>query len=549
MVKVQVRRSVVANALFKIPPVLPTVVLQPGVPTKADVLRVDVSSATDADGDSVTAEIVWYLDGSPLSTAQTLNLSDVNFEKGQEIRAVVRPFDGTISGTSTTTSTVVIQNSLPTISSVTFDPVMVFTDDTVAAQVDVVDLDGDAITLSYQWSIGSSIVGTSDSLDGTLHFKKGDVVQLMVTPSDGASGTSFTAPGITIQNSPPTGHTVSITPDKPMAGVTPLVCAVDTNATDADGDSIQYSVSWTQNTTTFTGATTTTLTNDTVGASDLDGDDVWTCSVTPSDGTDTGIEATHSVVIAHPWEQISAGAQHSCGVDTTGQVVCWGDSSDGQTSPPSRVFDTIDAGGFHNCGVSAGNVYCWGRDTDKQVSDAPTAGSYAEVALGVKHSCSRNSSGNLECWGRDLSGCTTLLPAASRHLLSVNIMDVRWTVLGMPPVGEGMSMMKRVHRQRQSYSFPLGHLILVAFYRLRGLNWGDNANGVVSTAPAATGYQRLACGKVHCCAINASDGIDCWGDDSAGQEHRHPRLDGRILIQVAIIRVPGMLWAAGVGSK
>ena len=500
-------------------PTLPTAVVQPISPTKADVVSVDVSSASDADGDTVTAEIVWYLDGSPLSTSPTLSLSDVNFKKSQELRAVIRPHDGTEAGTYVTTSTVTIQNSVPTVTSVTVSPATAYTNDNIDLSVTTEDLDGDAVTLSYQWSIGGSVVGTSSTLDGTLHFKKDDVIQLSVTPSDGASGLAYAVPAITVQNSAPEGHLVSISPEKPLAGVDPLVCTVALNATDADGDSVQYTYSWAVDGVLFSGASTTTSPNDTVLKTDTDGGDEWVCTVTPSDGVNTGPDTTESVTVVYPWEQITAGAQHSCGIDTAGAPQCWGDNSDGQSTPPSRVFDDIDSGGFHSCGISGGNVYCWGRDIDDQVSEAPTVGSYLDVQLGVKHSCSRNSSGNLDCWGRDLSGCTSP-PAGS--FVSFTVGEYHGCALNSsgyascwgrdvddessPPATTKFSQVSA------GASHTCGILQATG-----GLDcWGDNASGV-TTAPATTGYQRLACGKVHCCAISASGSIDCWGDDSAGQ--------------------------------
>ena len=34
------------------------------------------------------------------------------------------------------------------------------------------------------------------------------------------------------------------------------------------------------------------------------------------------------------YEQVSAGSQHTCGLDSDGLIACWGGNSNGQSSPP-----------------------------------------------------------------------------------------------------------------------------------------------------------------------------------------------------------------------
>ena len=114
---------------------------------------------------------------------------------------------------------------------------------------------------------------------------------------------------------------------------------------------------------------------------------------------------------------ISAGALHSCGVETGDTVVCWGAneavitscevaapalgsaSADcvedsitsslvrvDQATPPAGYFTSVSAGALHTCGVeTSGSVVCWGDNDQDQA--APPAGSFVSVSAGLSHTC------------------------------------------------------------------------------------------------------------------------------------------------------------------
>jgi hypothetical protein len=88
--------------------------------------------------------------------------------------------------------------------------------------------------------------------------------------------------------------------------------------------------------------------------------------------------------------QISAGANHTCGIASGGQAYCWGDNSIGQlgnnsTAANSLVPVAVDtsgvlagqaliqiaAGGTHVCALAADRqVYCWGVNTYGQFGNS-----------------------------------------------------------------------------------------------------------------------------------------------------------------------------------
>lgn len=96
--------------------------------------------------------------------------------------------------------------------------------------------------------------------------------------------------------------------------------------------------------------------------------------------------------------QLSTGQGLACGVVSSGKGYCWGDNSFGQLGigggptpvqpGPQAVtgtlaFAAIEAGYFHACGVTTGNVaWCWGRAQDGLNPDASALGNGATGVSG-----------------------------------------------------------------------------------------------------------------------------------------------------------------------
>jgi alpha-tubulin suppressor-like RCC1 family protein len=186
------------------------------------------------------------------------------------------------------------------------------------------------------------------------------------------------------------------------------------------------------------------------------------------------------------FKDLSAGAYHTCGIDTTGKAWCWGydhqgqlgDGNDGQANDftpvpvaTSLVFTSLMAGGFHTCGIdTTGKAWCWGYDFSGQLGDGddgqaeeygpvPVAGSLTFRALtaGSSHTCGLDPTGKAWCWGGDHYG-----------------------------------------------------------------QLGDGNDGQASEyAPAAVAsglpFTTLSAGDYHICGVTTSSKASCWGYDAYGQ--------------------------------
>jgi alpha-tubulin suppressor-like RCC1 family protein len=128
--------------------------------------------------------------------------------------------------------------------------------------------------------------------------------------------------------------------------------------------------------------------------------------------------------------EISAGADHTCALQSSGQVRCWGRDADEQlgngagteSNTPALVsgdrnYRSVSAGTLHTCAVeTAGLLFCWGGGPAGQTGRPPGAGrnsvpsqvgtetSWLDVAAGVAHTCARFGDGEVFCFGNNARG-------------------------------------------------------------------------------------------------------------------------------------------------
>jgi hypothetical protein len=273
-------------------PEAPVVTITPDPTGSGDPLTVNiVTPSYDADGDAITYSYFWYLNG--VDAGRTSNPLPASATTRGDIWTVyVVPNDGAADGPAGTDSAT-IGNGPPSLTSATITPATAYTDDTLTANANgYSDPDGDAESEAYQWYLnGVAIAGATDPTLAGSYFVKGDGVTVEVKPYDGFDyGAAVTSGTRTIQNSTPTTPAVDVTPNYPEADDI-LTCSVVTASTDADGDAITYTYSWTVN------GVASAITTATVAASYTSDGETWLCSVTASDGTATSAAGSDSALV------------------------------------------------------------------------------------------------------------------------------------------------------------------------------------------------------------------------------------------------------------
>lgn len=115
-----------------------------------------------------------------------------------------------------------------------------------------------------------------------------------------------------------------------------------------------------------------------------------------------------STVPAKRFGAVSAGEFHSCGILLEdGQITCWGSNQWDQApvTVPNGPYVSLDSRGAHNCGLDThGELYCWGATFDPFVT-VPPSGPFEAVAVGEIHGCAlRSVDQKIQCWGENSYG-------------------------------------------------------------------------------------------------------------------------------------------------
>lgn len=227
-----------------------------------------------------------------------------------------------------------------------------------------------------------------------------------------------------------------------------------------------------------------------------------------------------------------------CAITDGGDVVCWGDNTEGQLGGPAPAFaDTpipvsfaslsptpsgfslISAGIEHHCASDGGDVYCWGANTQGQLGvpsgsmvkvQGLPSGAVTQLDGGNYHTCAAVG-GELSCWGLRSSG--QLGPSSLTPPLQVPL-----------PAGEITDVVGGI-----SHTCA----VVDAGLKAEAYCWGDNTQGQLGTGnfndsspegaveqvslnPACR-PEAMASGVRFNCALCVSGQIHCWGSNINGQ--------------------------------
>ncbi len=235
-------------------PTTGSVTTRPVPAATKDLMRAVTSGFADNDGDTLTYQYQWLINGTAVggATGQTFDVAgrvQLNDRVDVDVRAV-DPNGGSspvVRGGQVITS----NNSTPLDGTVSITPSTPKTNQVVtAATTGFHDPDSDALTYHYTWSRNGTVIAgaTASTLDLSQAGRgdRGDEIRVDVRVTDpqnhSSDGVSATT---TVVTTDPTAGTVSIRPDAPAASDT--VSATPTGFADVDGDALSYQYRWAVN--------------------------------------------------------------------------------------------------------------------------------------------------------------------------------------------------------------------------------------------------------------------------------------------------------------
>ncbi len=238
--------------------------------------------------------------------------------------------------------------------------------------------------------------------------------------------------------------------------------------------------------------------------------------------------------------QVSAGPEYSCANLSTGAVVCWGDSADGelgngtsgsvnptpvQVSGITSGATEVSAQGDHACAVVSGAVWCWGWGENGELgnnvgsnSNVPVQvlaidgtdflANATHIAVGSYFSCAMIFGGSVDCWGDGYSG---------------QLGNGTWDS------GAGSDIPVAVSGITGATQLSAGSqhaCVLLPDHSIQC--WGDNSDGqlgngkfgvsnVPVTVSGAATTTQVSAGDDHTCAVHSDGALWCWGHNQDGQ--------------------------------
>ena len=199
---------------------------------------------------------------------------------------------------------------------------------------------------------------------------------------------------------------------------------------------------------------------------------------------------------------IYTGHEHTCGVTTAGEGLCWGSNADGQLNVPSGYkWSVIVAGPSHSCGVTEdGTGMCWGKAGSEVIDDFPSGNVWAIIWPASSHCCGITTSGAAICWGSDLYSKASV---PSGHTWA-EIQATGWSTCGL-----------RVDGVADCWGYTSG-------------GWNEPSGKVFRDI--STGY--------HACGVTSSNEGLCWGRNNVNQADVPSGASLCVQMQESIAREP-----------
>lgn len=198
----------------------------------ADASRSSVLSLASKGFNLSDAKIVWLVNGNPAVSEFPAQFKAIETKKGDAVQARAM-----VNGRDILSNIVKVKNAVPELNRIKIMPETFKAGDTLYVDVVGSDIDGDEVTILYEWTKNREPAGKEKQIGVTI--KRGDKVSIKITPFDGESYGQPVILHREIRNLPPV-----IMEDK--NSLKPLFDGKNFSyrikATDPDNDTLTYSL-------------------------------------------------------------------------------------------------------------------------------------------------------------------------------------------------------------------------------------------------------------------------------------------------------------------
>ncbi len=246
--------------------------------------------------------------------------------------------------------------------------------------------------------------------------------------------------------------------------------------------------------------------------------------------------------------QVSAGDEHTCALETTGKILCWGNGKTepyrplegdftqingecgiktdgslacagdkGNITPLTGTFTQVSVGGTDCAIKSDGTLMCW-RACDYwcEKENIPT-GTFKQVATGDYRTCAITKEGRIMCWG-DFFSHIKQPPTGSFNHIQVGKGSHHYCAIR----DDGKTICWGFTGQDRNGSEI--HVICDGavctpklYFWSSGTIFNTKETGDGRAIPPAGDFVWLTVGNDFSCGVKSDQSVTCWGQDDIGQ--------------------------------
>ncbi len=197
---------------------------------------------------------------------------------------------------------------------------------------------------------------------------------------------------------------------------------------------------------------------------------------------------------------------------------------------------TVATGFYHSCAINAsGGVQCWGMNTNGQLGDGTTiqrltpvvvtglGSGVISIVAGANFTCALTNSGGIQCWGTNTAGQLGD-GTATQRLTPVSVTGLSSGITSITASGGHVCALSN---QGRAYCWGTG-----SGGRLGDGSGADRLSPVVVSG-LTSGTVAISAGNQHSCAVKNDGAAYCWGYNDTGQLGDATIINSSVPVQVS----------------